>query len=161
MSHDWTPLHWTWPRMPTVPAHAAMFEHESWQSLPHVGLHTLAPLQSMLHDAPHVPVHAWPFMHWTMQLLPVQSLLEPADDVEPEAAVDDVELGADVAVVNVAVEEVEVELLGVDADVFAPEEDDPDAVLPASSYALQSKDFPPHADVASATRGAKKSARIP
>jgi hypothetical protein len=150
MSHDCTPLHWTWPRMPTVPAHAAMFEHESWQSLPHVGLHTLAPLQSMLHDAPHVPVHACPFMHCTMQLLPLQALLAAEEDVEAEEIAKEVELVDTVAVVNVAVE---AESLDVDAGVLAPEADDMDAdvVVPASSYALQSNLCPPHADIASAT----------
>jgi hypothetical protein len=61
MSHVWTPLHWTVPRSPTVPAQLAMFEHESWQSAPHVGSQTLAPLQLMLHEAPQVPTHDAPF----------------------------------------------------------------------------------------------------
>jgi hypothetical protein len=44
-----------------------MFEQDSWQSAPQVGLHTLAPLQSMVHEAPHVPEQVAPLWHWIEQ----------------------------------------------------------------------------------------------
>jgi hypothetical protein len=152
-SHVCTPLHWTVPRSPTVPAQLAMFEQESWQSAPHVGLQSAAPLQLMEHDAPHVPVHDAPFWHCNMQFAPVQSELLVAAEVDADI---DVENGGKGGVaVDMPLEVAELAELDEDAvslvvAVFAT----------APSVAPQSNVCPLHADTTRAIGPMTKSARI-
>jgi hypothetical protein len=135
MSQVWTPLHWTTPRIPTVPPHAIMFEQVSWQSAPHVGSQALAALQSIVHDAPHIPVHASPFWHCTMHPLPLQAVVLDVDvEVDAVDVVEEVGVCVEDVLAGFVVAEVDAEMddtaIVVDVDDDAA---DVDEARPASS----------------------------
>jgi hypothetical protein len=116
-----------------------------------------------------MPVHAWPLVHCTMQLLPVQSgvLLDVEDEdiatvVDDDGGVTDV-VDGDVDGNEVAVPETDIAApvafdVEFDVEGFATEAGADDAT--PASYADQSNEVPPHAGSASAATPAKQRARI-